>query len=205
MNTTNVLNNKVLVLNKCYQPINIISAFHAICKVYTGAANIVDENYGVWTFDQWVNNWEDLTSVPEEKRAQLVHTAKLAFPAPEIIVTTKFTYEHHKVRLTRKNIFIRDQNTCQYCCKEFPSNELNIDHVVPSSRGGKTRWANVVASCIPCNTRKAARTPREANMPLLKTPAKPHWSMIAGKITAKVPKSWESFVDELYWNVELKN
>jgi len=39
----------------------------------------------------------------------------------------------------------------------------------------------------------------------LKTPAKPHWSMIAGKITAKVPKSWESFVDELYWNVELKN
>lgn len=204
MDATDILNRKVLVLNKSWQPINIVSAFKAICKVFTGNANIVDTNYCEWTFDEWVNNWEDLSDIPVDERDDLVNTAKLQFPVPEIIVTTRFTFKHHKVRLTRKNIFIRDNYICQYCHKQFSSKDLTIDHVIPRAKGGTTRWVNVATACGPCNTKKADHLAENIGMKLLKVPKKPHWSLIAGKITTKPPKSWQAFVSEMYWNAELE-
>jgi len=41
--------------------------------------------------------------------------------------------------LSRKNILLRDRNTCQFCGAVFPSSELTLDHVVPRSRGGVLR------------------------------------------------------------------
>lgn len=72
--------------------------------------------------------------------------------------------------LTRKNIYLRDRNTCQYCGKVFHNAELTLDHIHPESRGGKSSWQNLVACCKPCNRLKADKTPEEVGMPLLSRP-----------------------------------
>jgi 5-methylcytosine-specific restriction endonuclease McrA len=47
-----------------------------------------------------------------------------------------------------------------------------MDHVIPKSRGGGGGWENLVSSCMKCNNKKGNRTPKEAGMPLMKTPRK---------------------------------
>jgi 5-methylcytosine-specific restriction endonuclease McrA len=109
-----------------------------------------------------------------------------------------------EVKFTRHNIFERDKNTCQYCGKHFDKKDLNLDHVIPRDRGGATTWENIVCSCIPCNTRKGNRLPREAGMKLLKKPARPKWRpFLHITFDAKVHESWRHFIDFAYWNVEL--
>jgi 5-methylcytosine-specific restriction endonuclease McrA len=102
-------------------------------------------------------------------------------------------------------------HNCQYCGKKFDSSELNIDHVKPTSRGGKTTWTNTVLSCIPCNDRKANRTPEEAGMRLLREPHVPsseevrrgYLQRVMSRISYK-PPSWEALLGDMYWNVQLK-
>ena len=81
-----------------------------------------------------------------------------------------------RVRFSRLNIYARDRNTCQYCGRRPPRAELNLDHVIPRSRGGVTNWENVVCSCVPCNLKKGGRTPDEARMRLLRHPIRPRWT-----------------------------
>lgn len=76
----------------------------------------------------------------------------------------------NKVPFTRKNLFIRDGFTCQYCGTK---SELTTDHIIPSSRGGKNTFENCVTACRPCNHKKGNRTPSEANMYLRKAPHAP--------------------------------
>jgi hypothetical protein len=85
-------------------------------------------------------------------------------------------------RLTRFNhkLFARDRNMCAYCGDVLPVEQLEREHVVPLSRGGIDRWMNVVASCRPCNQKKANRTPDLARMPLLYLPY--------------VPSRWEDMI-----------
>jgi 5-methylcytosine-specific restriction endonuclease McrA len=103
-------------------------------------------------------------------------------------------------------VFERDKNTCQYCGELFDRSELNLDHVVPRDRGGTTTWENVVCSCIPCNTRKGNRLPREAHMSLIRKPKRPKWRPFV-QITFAAPQHdlWKHFVDLAYWNVELSD
>ena len=72
--------------------------------------------------------------------------------------------------LSRKNILLRDRNTCQFCGRVFPAAELTLDHVVPRSRGGRSSWENLVACCYQCNNRKGDRTPEEAGIKLVRRP-----------------------------------
>jgi 5-methylcytosine-specific restriction endonuclease McrA len=74
-------------------------------------------------------------------------------------------------KMTRIEIFSRDKFTCQYCGKE--AKELTLDHVMPRHRGGEHTWENVVSCCVPCNRRKAGKTPSEAGMKLFKQPSTP--------------------------------
>jgi len=77
-------------------------------------------------------------------------------------------------RLTRRDIFLRDGFTCQYC--HNATKDLTLDHVMPRHRGGGHSWENVVAACKACNHRKAGRTPEEAHMYLKKQPYRPTYS-----------------------------
>lgn len=76
--------------------------------------------------------------------------------------------------LTNRALFRRDMNICAYCGGEFGHDHLTRDHVMPSSRGGKDIWQNVVASCGGCNKVKDDRTPDEAGMKLLYVPYAPN-------------------------------
>ena len=84
--------------------------------------------------------------------------------------------------LCNRTLFRRDDNRCLYCGHRYPRSELTRDHVLPTSRGGRDRWENVVAACRRCNWQKDDRTPEEAGMPLLAVPFKPNpweWHFLA--------------------------
>ena len=84
--------------------------------------------------------------------------------------------------LCNRTLFRRDDHRCLYCGRQFPRAELTRDHVLPTSRGGRDRWENVVAACRRCNWQKDDRTPEEANMPLLAVPFRPNvyeWHFLA--------------------------
>jgi 5-methylcytosine-specific restriction endonuclease McrA len=109
------------------------------------------------------------------------------------------------VRLNRRNIFARDSNRCQYCGKKFSTSELSIDHVLPTSRGGKTTWDNVVCACVKCNVKKGGRTPREAHMKMMCKPVKPkRCPSMAIKLGNRKYQSWKAFLNDAYWSVELE-
>ena len=74
---------------------------------------------------------------------------------------------------TRAKLFRRDRSMCAYCGETFKEQELQCEHIVPASKGGAWSWMNLVAACGHCNSKKAARTPEEARMPLLFLPYTP--------------------------------
>jgi 5-methylcytosine-specific restriction endonuclease McrA len=76
------------------------------------------------------------------------------------------------VRLGRKEIFRRDEYTCQYCGIE--TRNLTMDHVIPRHRGGSHSWENLVSACHACNIRKGGKTLAETKMRLLREPFEPH-------------------------------
>ena len=109
-----------------------------------------------------------------------------------------------EVRFSRSNLFARDHHVCQYCRVRHERKDLNIDHVVPRHRGGKTVWTNVVCCCIACNRRKGNRTPEEARMPLLRQPKKPRWQpFLEIQFARNYDESWSRFLDMSSWKVEL--
>lgn len=204
----NVLDSKVLVLNKVYNPIRTITVKEAFCKIFTEAAEIItieDGQYTSYDFASWaeVSEYKALFDSADE---DWINTTSLRLAVPRVIRLLKYDRSPKlEVRLTRKNIYERDAYTCQYCGKVFAMEKLNLDHVTPRSRGGKNTWENLVCSCIECNRKKKARTPKEAGMHLLSIPYKPK-SLSTFKVpqTPKRYKDWDSFVSYQYWNTELK-
>ena len=111
---------------------------------------------------------------------------------PLVIKLKKYVpLSYNDVVLTRKNIFLRDNHTCQYCGK---MNNLTIDHVIPRSKGGGDRWDNVVVCCIRCNNKKGSSTPEEAGLKLVSIPYKPPSSLYLHMTRMNsVPESWFSY------------
>ena len=198
----NVLNENVLVLNRLWQAINVCTVERAFMLLYMGHAEVVLEESGDFqTFD--FHEWREFSQGHHGE--DVVHTVSFKIRIPRVILLLFFDRLPHKeVKFTRHNIFERDHNTCQYCGKHFDRRELNLDHIVPRDRGGTTTWENIVCACIPCNTRKANRTPTEAGMHLVKKPKRPKWRPFVNVTIASVAHdSWKHFLDLAYWNVEL--
>ncbi len=198
----NVLNENVLVLNRLWQAINVCTVERAFMLLYMGHAEVVVEDGGNFqTFD--FHEWREFSQGHHGE--DVVHTVSFKIRVPRVILLLFFDRLPHKeVKFTRHNIFERDHNMCQYCGKRFDRRELNLDHVIPRDRGGTTTWENIVCACIPCNTRKANRTPTEAGMHLIKKPKRPKWRPFVNFTIATVAHdSWKHFLDLAYWNVEL--
>lgn len=194
--------NRVLVLNRLWQAVNVCSVERALALLYMGHAHVVHENAeGFSTFSFW--EWCDFSS--RHHGDDVVRTISIRIRIPRIILLLFFDRLPNKdVKLTRQNIFARDRNTCQYCGRRFDRKDLNIDHVIPRHRGGHTTWTNVVCSCLECNRRKANRTPEEAGMRLIREPRKPRWRpFLEISFTRTLDHSWRHFLDLAYWNVEL--
>jgi 5-methylcytosine-specific restriction endonuclease McrA len=139
----------VLVLNSAYLPIQTTSIKKAIKLIYRGVA--VAEKY--------TNEvWKSISS-------------EILLPA--VIRLVNFHRLPNKsYKLSKKNVLVRDKYICQYCSGLFSERILTLDHVIPKSRGGSSKWENLVAACRKCNAKKADRTPQEAGMVLLSKPTK---------------------------------
>jgi 5-methylcytosine-specific restriction endonuclease McrA len=201
---SSVLNDQVLVLNRLWQAVNVCSVRRALTLLFEGNAQVVfgdgEGDYRTLNFQQW----RDLSAADPEADSS-VSTISFRIRVPRVILLMSFDrFPKKEVKFTRHNLFERDRNTCQYCGAVFDRRDLNLDHVVPRDRGGPTTWENIVCSCIPCNTRKANRTPAEANMRLVRKPKRPKWRpFVQVSFGASMHDSWRHFLDVAYWNVEL--
>ena len=167
----------VLVLNENYEPLHICTARRAVVLVDRGKAEVL-----------------------EHDEAAHLHTTSHAFRVPSVIRLVYFIRRPRARRkLTRREIFMRDRYTCQYCGKE--ERELTLDHVMPRVRGGRHTWENLVSACRQCNHRKGCHTPDEARMRLLKAPAMPRstpYYIVQHYIEVYV--AWRKFIPE--WELE---
>jgi 5-methylcytosine-specific restriction endonuclease McrA len=146
--TAHLLNAAVLVLNGNYQPLNVTRVRRALLLLIHGKAEIIENGRGT------------------------LKAATMSVEIPSVIRLSNYVKRPMAPRrLTRREVFNRDRQACQYCGKT--TKDLTLDHVVPRYRGGQNTWENVVAACVPCNHRKAGRTPQEAGMRLLSQPGPP--------------------------------
>ncbi|HHH30778.1 MAG TPA: HNH endonuclease [Polyangiaceae bacterium] len=182
----------VLVINRVFQPIRITSARRAVRLLYTGTAHALTEDGELLDFRAWL-------SLPvREGRDDALPIVNGALRVPRIVHLVRYArMRRPTIRLTRRNLMLRDGYTCQYCLRRRPVRELDIDHVLPRSRGGEDSWTNLVTACQPCNRRKGRRTPSEANMPLRRRPVAPRWSTAAQLLagTARRYREWEPFLE----------
>lgn len=80
----------------------------------------------------------------------------------------------HPPTLTKEMLLARDRYLCAYCAKQFRFDQLDMEHIVPSSKGGADSWMNLVTACKACNNRKADRTPEVSGMKLHYVPYVPN-------------------------------
>ncbi len=200
----------VLVLNKLFMAVHIISVRRAFCLLCKDLAEVIhfeDGQFSTYDFESWREVSEFRAEhFPEEDHEDWIRTPTSRIQVPRVIrLRTYDKMPKHTVKFNRRNIFARDNNQCQYCGKKFPTSELSLDHVVPRSQGGQSSWENIVCACVGCNVRKGGRTPKQAHMSLIRKPEKPRRSPILNlKLTHKKYESWRSFLENAYWNVELK-
>lgn len=142
------MNSAVLVLNQNYEPLNVCDVRRALVLILGGKADTL------------------------QQRGQYLHTSTRSFGVPSVIRLKGFVKRPRpRVKLSRREIFIRDNFTCQYC--GLVGKDLTVDHVVPRCRGGQHEWTNVVASCKACNHRKGGHYLHDLRMELHTTPSEP--------------------------------
>ena len=148
---------RTLVLNAGYEPMQLVNWKRALCLVLMEKAEIVSE------YDEVIRSVADQFKLPSVVRLKrYVGRVKML----------------GWVRCTRRNILLRDNYHCQYCGRRFPSSSITIDHVIPKSKGGTTRWNNVVAACATCNRKKGSKSLRQFGKRPLKDPKRPSWADI---------------------------
>jgi 5-methylcytosine-specific restriction endonuclease McrA len=200
------LDQPVLVLNRLWQAVNVIGARRAFGLLAREHAQVVfNDRDDFRTFSML--GWIDFSiSNPPLTEAESVRTPSRTIRLPRVILLTFFDKLPCKeLKLTRNNVFERDKNSCQYCSRVLPREQLNLDHVIPRHYGGKTTWENIVCSCVRCNTRKANRLPHEAGLRLVRKPVRPKWRPVISLVLGDQHREmWKDFLDLAYWNVELE-
>jgi hypothetical protein len=156
---------KVLVLNSDYSPLNVTTLSRGFTLVNQGKAEIIRRG-----------DIDIITTIGSFVRPIIIRLLNYIRFRPKVI------------RVTRKRLLKRDNNSCQYC---GTTKHLTIDHIIPKSRGGKNTWSNLVTCCLRCNSNKGDRTPDEANMKLRNKPYEP--SIFSSVIHDDVGLVWEDF------------
>ena len=143
-----MINSSVLVLNQNYEPLNVCRARRAVILIWRGKAEVLENN------------------------SDIMRSASLEIAIPSVIrLVYMIKRPRMQRKLSRREVFIRDNYTCQYCGQE--GRELTIDHVIPRFLKGAHVWENLVSACKVCNQRKAGRPPEVAGMKLLRKPVPP--------------------------------
>lgn len=137
---------------------------------------------------------------------RVAHAVTFTFKLPSVVRLLRYVKIRRAkdfVPFTRANIYARDAYTCQYCGEAFKAIDLTFDHVIPSAQGGHKSWENIVTACVDCNRRKDARTPAEADMPLLRTPKRPTPTLLL-RVSVGMRSAPVAWRDWLYWNISLE-
>ena len=176
--TNNILNKPVLVLNGDYTPLSqyplSLNTAKKIIKTMLKGNLIVLKEY-----DESIN-------IKNEE-----------IKLPKIVVLKKYIHIPKKPKFSRKNIYLRDNYTCQYCGKKFPYSELTFDHVIPKCKGGQTTWDNIVTACKNCNSKKGGKTLEESKMNLIKSPKIPTISLLEHNSNLCGLNNYQYWYDEL--------
>jgi len=207
--TATILNRKVLVLNQSWVPLDVWSLKKAITLLFkaeedgTPKAKIIKysvEEVGAFSWSDWAK------LVPSDKES-ILKSPDNKFKIPEIIVLQGCNrFPKPKSSFSRRAIYQRDGNQCMYCGAKPGTSELSIDHIHPTSRGGKNTWENVCLCCTKCNGRKGNKTMKEVGFKFFikgYKPTKPKAKLF--DVSDIKCDSWKNFMDESFWNVELKD
>lgn len=166
------VNTAVLVLNQNYEPLNVCDVRRALVLIFGGKADVL------------------------EQHNHALHTTQRAFQAPSVIRLRAFVRRPRpRVKLSRREIFIRDNYTCQYCGDH--GRDLTVDHVIPRCRGGRHTWDNVVTCCRTCNHRKGSKSVQEARMVLNAVPHEPRpgvYYTIERRLDLRRQPDWHKFL-----------
>ena len=165
----------VLVLNQNYEPLNICNIRRAFVLVHRGKAEVL------------------------EHHEPGIRTATRILPRPSVIkISYMVKRPRPQVRLSRREIFMRDDYACQYCGSR--TRELTLDHVVPRHKGGGHSWDNLVSACRPCNHRKGGKTLEEARMRLPKPPKRPQptqYFLWVQRLNGNASQAWLKFLPQI--------
>lgn len=199
---------RTLVLDSGYLPHRVVSWQRAVQLLHDGRAEVVElysetlramnrEAARALKLSREMLSWFEMGT---EHADTDVYTIK----TPAVIRLLGKVGRKKAVKFSRINVLTRDDFRCQYCGKRKAMRELNYDHVIPRSLGGKTTWENIVSACYKCNSKKGGRTPEQAGMVLLTRPSKPSSlpvPMLRIDGLRDIPECWTSW---LYWTVELE-
>lgn len=199
---------RTLVLDASYQPHRLVSWQRAAQLLHDGRAEVVELYDGTIraisrdvarTLDisKQMLAWFELGVDDADPDVYIVRM-------PAVVRLLSKVGRKKVVKFSRINVLTRDRFSCCYCGEKKKMAELNYDHVIPRSQGGKTVWENIVAACYACNSLKRNRTPAEAGMRLLVQPVRPKSLPIAAlriEGLKHIPECWKSW---LYWHVELE-
>jgi 5-methylcytosine-specific restriction endonuclease McrA len=165
---------RTLLLNTTFEPLSVLDWKKAVTLLYLGKVEIIRE------YDR-------------EIRAVSVSIKQ---PAVIRLLGYVRNNNHANAKFSRKNIFLRDDCTCQYCGERFDPKHLTCDHIVPKSRGGITEWSNIVTSCTRCNLRKGDKLPDEVDMYPKKKPTRPNgFYMLMLHVGVRVfPEHWKDYI-----------
>ncbi len=179
-------NHPALVLNADYQPISYFPL-------------------SLWSWQDTIKAvFLDRVNIIAEYETE-VRSSSFSMKIPSVIALKNYIPISRKPAFTRFNLFLRDRFICQYCAGKYHTKELTFDHVIPKSKGGKTKWDNVVAACSKCNLKKSNFLLSEVNMTLIKKPYYPSNSQLHA-IGKNFPPNYlhQSWLDYLYWDTELE-
>lgn len=187
-------NSKCLVLNADYSPLGIISWKRAM----------------IWSVQYDHRSPMSIEIIDFYKDDFIAGANGKRYQIPAVVKTNRyFKFHHQTVNFSRKNLFIRDNYTCQYCHSQKDINHLTYDHVIPKSiwdrkHGSPTCWTNIVTACVACNRKKANKTPQQANMNLKIAPSAPNKSykffyineyiLHISNSELSIPKEWQIYV-----------
>lgn len=159
---------RILVLNKNWMPINTRTLQKALTLLIASeysVLHVIDLNNLVpLTWDEWVK-------LPVGENDAFIQTPHKKVKMPSIIISNSYKKVHMRNEFT--TIQERDNMICQYSGEKLTKENSNIDHIIPTSKGGPDTWENKVLSHKRINSKKGNRFNKELGLVLLNKPRAP--------------------------------
>lgn len=193
----------ILELNKSWMPISLKTPKSTLINLSNGNLQALHIDWASEDIERedFTNpteirpvSWDEWITLPVRDYDLSIRTVNGEIRVPNIVVCSMYNkIPNIAPKISKKNIMLRDNYTCQFTGKSYDKKELNIDHVIPKSRGGKNTWENLVTCHRGINTKKGNKTPEEAGLQLIRKPFKPTTFSLFLNSKLRDPK-WDMFL-----------